>query len=290
METPEHEDLRKVIFLLKAENRLLRFAMFLPIFTIYKIVLGKQLESSVREIKQEFLDSCSDISQINMASFISRLSKSSPEKLANLFEALFLWRLRRGFLLLLVTILPTFLLFQQNSLIKTQTGIFQTQTEMLERQSVDVFVERSLASIQNDTRVDFQLIKDIAQNFSKLEPVRKQDYINRLSTSISTGQATALDLRNLYKSKSSAATVTLLTQYGYLSTVLLVNELGENDKLNAHWAMIFDLNLSNSDLLGADMENICLHQSKLPENYMEQVSKPPVIWEDLTENCMVKTK
>ena len=290
MDTSEIEKLKKENTKLKAENSLLRFVLFLPLFVAYKLVLGKRLESSIREVKNDFIENCSDVTELNLSSFVSRLSKSSPQKLATLIEALFLWRLKRGFIVLLVALLPTLLLFQQNSLISTQTEVFQTQTTLLERQSVDVFVERSIASIQNDERIDFRLIKDIAENFQKLEPVRRKDYLNRLAKAISTGQSTSLNLRNLYRDDSSAATVTLLSQYGYLSTVLLVNELGENDQLNAHWAMIFDLNLSNSNLVGADMENICLHQSEVPDNYMEQVSKPPAIWKDLKSRCEVVLK
>ena len=45
MDTSEIEKLKKENTKLKAENSLLRFVLFLPLFVAYKLVLGKRLES-----------------------------------------------------------------------------------------------------------------------------------------------------------------------------------------------------------------------------------------------------
>ena len=56
MDTSEIEKLKKENTKLKAENSLLRFVLFLPLFVAYKLVLGKRLESSIREVKNDFIE------------------------------------------------------------------------------------------------------------------------------------------------------------------------------------------------------------------------------------------
>lgn len=285
----EIQNLRKELHREKLKVKLFKISLGLPLWIVYRLFFGERFSKSLDEVKEEVMISVDSAKKLDFHDVYDRLKTQAPKKLYNLAESFLLWRLKRGFLVVVIAALPTVFLIQQNFIIREQNDLltvqndfFNTQTELLRIQTDDEAISRAIADIREVNRVDYPQIKRIADKFKILDLARRRDQLNKLKALFDAGyvkQTSVFEENRKYESQGQEMVwgrFEILTQYEYLSVFLLISTLKENDFAEASWVGIYKLDLTNSDFSGADLSNVYLYDCKVDSTISAATISPMI--------------
>lgn len=279
-------------------------------FTIFsRILIGKSFATAYLNLKDNIWQNLNFLRSGDTVEFCRRITKESPEKVFALAEALLLYYFRNRFLrgliigtiAALLSVIPTFLLYNQNLLINEQTNLLakqqssvDLQTELLKNQvaiserqllveqqpEIDQSVSAALKNFDDIKMVDMDYIRRITEAISSLNPTRSRNHLSTIRNLISKCETSESEFKKipdkfdlLTKDAQSQLNINNLNfvqryemQYEYLSAILLAKLLESKfpgELPTSRERVIYGLDLTFCNLKQADLSKITLFKCKV---------------------------